>query len=144
MNNYEYQLRISKLSEKDGGGFIAFVPELPGCMSDGETYEEAVKNIKGAIDDWIKTAIIRGQEIPKPIQYTDDDDYSGKLLIRIPKKLHKELSENAFDQDISLNQLIIYYLSKQAGIEEYSKEINAKNNVNDSISEKNLSNSKKL
>ena len=121
MSNYDYQVRISKLSLKDGGGFIALVPELPGCMSDGETYEEAIKNVKGAIDDWIKAATFRGQPIPEPIQYVDDDDFSGKLMIRIPKKLHKELVDQAADQEISLNQLILYYLSKQTGIQEEKK-----------------------
>lgn len=126
MSNYEYQVRITKLSEKDGGGFIAIVPELPGCMSDGETYEEAVQNVKGAIDDWIKAAKFRGQEIPDPTPYIDEEEYSGRLVIRIPKKLHRELSENASEQNISLNQLILFYLSKQMGIEECEKKIKNK------------------
>jgi len=120
-NINDYQIKISKLSQKDGGGYIATVPELPGCMSDGETYEEALLNVKEAIKEWIDTAKARGQNIPEPIVYHDDEDYSGRLVIRIPKKLHKELSENAAEQSISLNQLILYYLSKQIGIEEAKK-----------------------
>lgn len=122
MSKWGYQIRIVKLSEEDGSGYLATVPELPGCMSDGETYEEALKNVQDAIEAWIETAEHRGQKIPDPYIYREADDYSGKFMIRIPKELHKELSESAEEQGISLNQLVLYYLSKQAGKEEAKKE----------------------
>ena len=128
-SNYDYQVRISKLAEKDGGGFFAIVPELPGCMSDGDTYEEALANVKQAINEWIETAKVRGQEIPSPCLYEDFNDYSGKLIIRIPKKLHKELSTSAEEQGVSLNQLILYYLSKQVGVEEVKNNIAVTSNI---------------
>ncbi|HKK65590.1 MAG TPA: type II toxin-antitoxin system HicB family antitoxin [Clostridia bacterium] len=46
--------------------FIAEVPELPGCMADGMTYEEALKNIETAIQEWIETAEHLGRPIPEP------------------------------------------------------------------------------
>ena len=46
--------------------FIAEVPELPGCMSDGSTYEKAVKNIELVIQEWIDTAKELGRPIPEP------------------------------------------------------------------------------
>ena len=61
-----YQINLSKLSKEDGGGFIGTVPELPGCVSDGETYEEALKNTKLAIDAWLSTCKIIGKKIPSP------------------------------------------------------------------------------
>lgn len=122
MSNRGYQIRIVKLSKEDGGGYLATIPELPGCMSDGETYEEALKNVQDAIEAWIDTAEHRGQKIPEPYIYRETDDYSGKFIVRIPKELHKELSESAEEQGISLNQLVLYYLSKQAGIEEAKRE----------------------
>ncbi len=45
----DYAIRIEKLSAEDGGGYLATVPDLPGCMSDGETPEEALNNIQDAI-----------------------------------------------------------------------------------------------
>lgn len=48
-----YTLVIEPLSEEDGGGFFATVPDLPGCMSDGETAEEAVTNVQDAIRCWL-------------------------------------------------------------------------------------------
>lgn len=52
-------------SEEDES-FVVEVPELPGCMADGETYEEAVANAKTVIEEWIETAKEHGREIPEP------------------------------------------------------------------------------
>ncbi len=52
----EHAVRIERLADADGGGYLATVPDLPGCMSDGETPEEALKNIQEAIESWIEAA----------------------------------------------------------------------------------------
>ena len=62
----EYAVRIERLADSDGGGYLAIVPDLPGCMSDGETPEEALKNVQEAIASWIEAAKEWKQEIPKP------------------------------------------------------------------------------
>jgi antitoxin HicB len=62
----EYPVRIERLAESDGGGYLATVPDLPGCMSDGETPEEALKNVQEAIESWIEAAKEWKQDIPKP------------------------------------------------------------------------------
>jgi predicted RNase H-like HicB family nuclease len=62
----EYAIRIERLAESDGGGYLATVPELPGCMSDGTTPEEALKNVQEAITSWIEAAREWNQDIPKP------------------------------------------------------------------------------
>jgi predicted RNase H-like HicB family nuclease len=46
--------------------FLAEVPELPGCMADGQTYQEALINAEGIIREWIETAGELGRPIPKP------------------------------------------------------------------------------
>ena len=62
--DHKYEI-IIYWSEEDQA-FIAEVPELPGCMADGETHVEAVKNAEQVIDEWIETAKSLGREIPKP------------------------------------------------------------------------------
>jgi len=62
----EYSVHIERLAEGDGGGYLAVVPDLPGCMSDGETPEEALKNVQEAIASWIEAAKEWKQDIPKP------------------------------------------------------------------------------
>jgi predicted RNase H-like HicB family nuclease len=60
----KYELIIYWSKEDDS--FIAEVPELPGCMADGENYIEAVKNVEIVIEQWISTAKELGREIPIP------------------------------------------------------------------------------
>lgn len=61
-----FKVVIEPLSEEDGGGFLATVPELPGCMSDGETRVEALTNVEDAIATWIYCARKMGRAIPEP------------------------------------------------------------------------------
>lgn len=61
---YKYELII--YWSKSNESYIAEVPELPGCMADGRTYLEAVKNVEVVIDEWIETAVSLGREIPEP------------------------------------------------------------------------------
>ncbi|RZB31785.1 MAG: hypothetical protein SRB1_01404 [Desulfobacteraceae bacterium Eth-SRB1] len=61
MNKYEIIIYWSK----EDNSFIAEVPELPGCMADGKTYQEALANSKVIINEWIKTATELGREIPQ-------------------------------------------------------------------------------
>ena len=60
----KYEL-IIYWSEEDRS-FVVEVPELPGCMADGETYEQAVANAKQVIEEWIETAREVGRPIPEP------------------------------------------------------------------------------
>jgi len=62
----EYAVRIERLAESDGGGYLATVPDLPGCMSDGATPEEALTNVQEAITSWIEAAKEWKQEVPQP------------------------------------------------------------------------------
>jgi len=66
MNAQAYEVHIRPLSEDEGGGFFAEVPELPGCMSDGETPQEALDNVYDAIACWIEAAGEMGRQIPPP------------------------------------------------------------------------------
>lgn len=56
---------VMSWSEEDQA-YIVSVPELPGCMADGQTPEEAVKNTEIVIQEWIETALEDGEEIPEP------------------------------------------------------------------------------
>jgi predicted RNase H-like HicB family nuclease len=61
-NRYELIIYWSK----DDSSFVVEVPELPGCMADGQTYAEAVANAEEIIDEWIETARKLGRPIPEP------------------------------------------------------------------------------
>jgi len=62
--NQHYALTIT-WSDKDGA-YIAEAPELPGCLADGQTYEEAVANVQVVIEEWVETAEMLGRAVPRP------------------------------------------------------------------------------
>lgn len=101
--------RMEIVEDKDEGGFIVTYPDLPGCISCGETIESAVANAIDAKEVWFEAAIEEGIEINEPDSL---DDYSGQFKLRIPKSLHKSLAEHSQREGISMNQYCVYLLSK--------------------------------
>ena len=105
-----YKIEISTASE---GDFVVSVPDLPGCISQGETIEEALKMIEDAKKAWIETALEEGIEIPEPTPA--EEAYSGKFNLRIPRSLHRDLARKADEEKVSLNTLATYLLSSSMG-----------------------------
>lgn len=66
MEHAPYPPIVEPMTAEDGGGFLASVPDLPGCMSDGETAEAAVRNVQNAITAWIEEAGATGRPVPAP------------------------------------------------------------------------------
>lgn len=93
------------------GGYVVEIPDLAGCLSQGETVEEAMEMIRDAKKCWIETCMELGRPIPEPTS----EEYSGKLNIRIPKSLHRVLAEKAKEERVSLNQYINYQLARGIG-----------------------------
>jgi antitoxin HicB len=111
-----YKIEISPASE---GGFVVSIPDLPGCISQGETMDEAWKMIEDAKAAWIETALEEDIDIPEPTPA--EDSYSGKFNLRIPRSLHRDLARKADEEKVSLNTLATYLLSSSMG-----KKISAK------------------
>ncbi len=66
MTAYDYRIDIRPLAKDMGGGYLAIIPDLPGCMSDGETPAEALANGYDAAQAWLDTATELGRDIPAP------------------------------------------------------------------------------
>jgi antitoxin HicB len=107
----KYPYKIETISEEDGGGYLISYPDLPGCISDGDTIEETLLNGEDAKKSWLKTAFEKSINISEPNSL--QDKYSGRITLRTPKSLHKDLVEQAEKEGISLNQYLIYLLSKE-------------------------------
>lgn len=69
MSPLAYSIIIEPLLPEDGGGFLARVPDLPGCMSDGDTPQEAATNVQDAIKAWLEAAADLGRPVPMPHRY---------------------------------------------------------------------------
>jgi len=114
LNFSEYPFNMRHLSEEDDGGYLIEFPDLPGCMSDGETIEEAIANGRDAIHAWIETAKKLNKPIPNPGAL---ENQSGKWVQRVPKSIHLRLTTRAKEEGVSLNTLVIMLLAESLGIE---------------------------
>ena len=108
--------RMEIVEDKDEGGFVVSFPELPGCITCGETVESAVANALDAKKAWLEAAVEDGIEIHEPDSL---EDYSGQFKLRIPRSLHRSLAEHSKKEGISMNQYCVYLLSRNDAV--YSK-----------------------
>ena len=97
------------------GGYAVQIEDLPGCYSQGETVDEAMELIEEARKLWMESMYEDGNEIPLP---SNQLEYSGKFNVRVPASLHRELARLALKEGVSLNQYVVYALSRTAGVAE--------------------------
>ena len=103
-----YTFVIQPFKDESGFYYTGKVLELDGCLTDGETKEEVLENLREAMEGWIETKLENGFDVPEPAQ---DGCFSGKFIVRIPKSLHLKLSLEAEREGVSLNQYALYKLS---------------------------------
>lgn len=105
--------RMELIPDQDEGGFIVSFPDLPGCLSSGETFEEALRNAEDAKSEWLTAAMEENIEIPVPDSL---DAYSGQFKLRMPRSLHRYLAQQARREGVSMNQYCVYRLSQGEAI----------------------------
>lgn len=101
----KYPIEIVETDE----GVVASHPDLPGCNSFGETIPDAIKNLDEVRLLWLEGHFKAYGSAP---ELRDDEDYSGKFVLRVPKSLHRALEKTARREGISLNQLAVSLLSR--------------------------------
>lgn len=105
--------RMEIVEDQTEGGYVVSFPDLPGCLTCGETIEEAIANAEDAKRVWLEVAIEDGISINEPNSVSD---YSGQFKLRIPKSLHRTLAENSKKEGISMNQYCVYLLAKNTSL----------------------------
>lgn len=107
-----YKVEIYPFPEEDGGGYEARIPQLgkKAFRGYGDTIEEALAHLEVVKRDLFESYLKDGVPIPEPEK--EEGRYSGRILLRVPIYLHKELSELAKQQDISLNQLLNHLIER--------------------------------
>ena len=88
------------------------IPEFPGCISQGDSPDEAYARLHDAALAWIEAAQDLGQPIPDP---QEENAYRGKFALRMPASLHKDVAQAAERDGISLNQFIVAALAERIG-----------------------------
>ncbi len=103
----DYPIEIRPIPPEEGGGYLALFPDLPGCIADGETPEEAIRNALDAAESWLKTAREFGDPIPTPFESSDND-----WLSYAPRNLYMRLADRAQQEGVSVSELAVEYLAE--------------------------------
>lgn len=109
----EYMHEIAPLTSEEGGGFVITFPDLPGCMSDGETIKEAISNGRDAFNAWVAAVLDAKRTVPLPsARPLELVDVSGRFVTRLPKSLHARLQSRARQEGVSINTLTTTFIAE--------------------------------
>ena len=103
MNTPQHRVELRPLTDAEGGGWLASFPDLPGCMSDGETPEEALHNAAEAESAWLAANAQWGA--PKPQK-------PARLVARLPRSVHRDLQARAQEEGVSINTMMVTLLAR--------------------------------
>lgn len=107
------------LTPEADGAFSAEILEFPGCFAEGNTADEAIRNLEEAAKSWIEVALDQKQEIPPP---TTNIGYGGKIALRLPRSLHRLAMRRAERDRVSLNQCLVTAIAAWLGADDlYSR-----------------------
>ena len=113
MNPHDYGITIRRIMEEEGVCFEARIRELPDVAEFADTFEEAYALAIDAIVTTAEALAEQGRSMPAPEQ--ESNDYSGRITLRLPRSLHRELAWSAKQEGVSLNQLLASVLSLYTG-----------------------------
>ncbi len=95
MSEQGYPIVVTKLSEEEGGGYLAFAPDLPGCMTDAETPEAAVQGIQSAIGEWLDESERMGRAAPEPGSAAEKVQHDHEAARQERRQLYDTLKSQA-------------------------------------------------
>jgi predicted HicB family RNase H-like nuclease len=105
-----YNITVRRTSTADGSVFVARVLELPDVRGFGESASEAYDRAVEAVEALYDSAAEDHEEFPTPIE--PEDEYSGRVTLRMPKTLHRDIAVQAEREDVSINSYIVTALAK--------------------------------
>jgi predicted RNase H-like HicB family nuclease len=103
----DYPMELTHESDDGGSYWAAEIIDLPGCVSHGDTADEAVENLNQAKQLWIEDHLANGYMVPEPVEARG---FSGRVLLRLPKSVHYRLSRDAAREGVSLNSHLVRLL----------------------------------
>ncbi len=105
----KYRINVRPLSKAEGGGYLIEYPEIPGCMSDGETIEEAIANGREVLRDCLEVFKETGRKVPQP------GVEAAQWRQRLPRTLYPKLTERAKSEGVSINSLVTVMIAEAIG-----------------------------
>jgi len=104
-----YRFTVRPLSTDEGGGYLVEYPDIPGCMSDGETVDEAIRNGREALRDCLDVFEETGRKPPRP------GIEAAQWRQRLPRTLYSKLTEQAASEGVSINSLVTAIIAEAIG-----------------------------
>ena len=105
----EYQFTVRPLSTEEGGGYLVEYPDIPGCMSDGETIAEAIANGREALRDCLEVFRESGRKPAKP------SIEAAQWRQRLPRTLYSKLTIQAHREGVSINSFVTAIIAEAVG-----------------------------
>ncbi len=106
--------------DEESGTYTAEILEFPGCIAQGDTPEEAYRNLESAAAGWVEAALSMGQKVPEP---SDPYSHSGRIALRLPRGLHRRAAQMAEREGTSLNQFLVGAIAERVGAESFYAEM---------------------
>ncbi len=103
-----------RLVPEEEGGYSASIQEFPGCFAEGDTAEEALRNLNDAAISWLAVQLASGGTVREPMTF---DGASGKIALRIPRSLHRQVCELAEAEECSIDQILTVAIAEYLGRE---------------------------
>lgn len=124
INAHAYNITVRQIEADTQVLFEARVRELPDVVDFGETWEEAYGLAVDSIQTIAEIMAEQNRSMPEPAAI--EDEYSGRVTLRVPKSLHRRLAEQAEFESISLNQYLVTLLAHGCGTT-FEKSVTANN-----------------
>ena len=113
-----YSHVVSPIDLANGGGFMFTMPDIPGVVADGATELDAIADGREAFMATVSAMADMGQEVPAPAFSVEDftpASASGKVLARLPRSMHMQLTARAKTEGVSLNSLVLAFIAEGLG-----------------------------
>jgi predicted RNase H-like HicB family nuclease len=110
------------LIPQEDGRFSSEILEFPGCFAEGDTPEEAYKNLNEAAEAWLAACISGGTPVPEPLT---NYEVSGKFALRLPRSLYLRASKAAAKEGVSLNQFVANSIAEKLGAHGVAEKLDA-------------------
>lgn len=99
---------VRRLMKEEDDTYTASILEMPGCVASGSDPIEALKKLEHVSESWVESALKSGYEFRDPI---DSSHFTGKIALRLPRMLHKQVAEMAMLDETSINQFLVMAIS---------------------------------
>ena len=108
---------VEVFRDESGGapGYVARVVELPGCITQADSFAELGLMLDDAMRLWIEVTLEDGREVPLPQR---EDEYSGEFVVRIPRSLHRRLVETAAHEGVAVDTFVTMALAHAVGAQQ--------------------------